>query len=147
MTSPSTTGTKVRDIVSGGRVKRDRSSEMSKSGSSRPRAAAVSSTCSSVSERQPASVGAMPAISAPRSAMARASATVAAVVPPDSQMRPWTSPAARGHARSAMTEAPPALWPVTVTRPGSPPKAAMLSRTHSRAVTWSRVPRLKGAPS
>ncbi|MCY1237813.1 hypothetical protein D9M72_505240 [compost metagenome] len=36
----------------------------------------------------------------------------------------------------------PADWPNTVTLAGSPPKAAMLSRTHSRAATWSRRPML-----
>ena len=36
----------------------------------------------------------------------------------------------------------PADSPKTVTLAGSPPKAAMLSRTHSRAATWSSRPRL-----
>ena len=57
------------------------------------------------------------------------------------------SPAARGIASSAATDPPPADSPKTVTRSGSPPKAAMLSRTHSRAATWSSRPRLAGAPS
>ena len=39
------------------------------------------------------------------------------------------SPAARGMASSAATDPPPADWPKTVTRSGSPPKARMLSRT------------------
>ena len=51
------------------------------------------------------------------------------------------SPAARGIASSAATDPPPADWPKTVTRSGSPPNAAMLSRTHSRAATWSSRPR------
>ena len=42
---------------------------------------------------------------------------------------------------------PPADSPKTVTRSGSPPNAAMLSRTHSSAATWSSRPRLAGAPS
>ena len=57
------------------------------------------------------------------------------------------SPAARGIASSAATDPPPADWPKTVTRSGSPPKARMLSRTHSSAATWSSRPRLAGAPS
>ena len=42
------------------------------------------------------------------------------------------SPAARGMASSAATDPPPADSPNTVTRSGSPPNAAMLSRTHSQ---------------
>ena len=42
------------------------------------------------------------------------------------------SPAARGMASSAATDPPPADSPKTVTRSGSPPKARMLSRTHSQ---------------
>ena len=42
------------------------------------------------------------------------------------------SPAARGMASSAATDPPPADWPKTVTRSGSPPKARMLSRTHCK---------------
>ena len=45
------------------------------------------------------------------------------------------SPAAAGIASSAATQPAPAGSPKTVTRPGSPPKAAMLSRTHARAAT------------
>ncbi len=41
-------------------------------------------------------------------------------------------------------EIAPADSPATVTRSGSPPNAAMLSRTHSRAASWSSRPRLAG---
>ena len=37
---------------------------------------------------------------------------------------------------------PPADSPKIVTSSGSPPNAAMLSRTHSSAATWSRMPAL-----
>lgn len=39
----------------------------------------------------------------------------------------------------------PADSPHTVTRSGSPPNAAMLSRTQVRAAIWSSSPRLAGA--
>ena len=54
-------------------------------------------------------------------------------------------PVARGIASSAPMLIAPADSPATVTMSGSPPKAAMLSRTHSRAATWSRRPRFGGA--
>ena len=44
------------------------------------------------------------------------------------------------------TAPPPADWPASVTRSGSPPNAAMFSRTHSSAATQSRTPRFAGAP-
>lgn len=56
-------------------------------------------------------------------------------------------PAALGMASSAATDPAPADSPKTVTWSGSPPNAVMLSRTHSRAATWSSSPRLAGAPS
>ncbi len=56
-------------------------------------------------------------------------------------------PAARGTASREATEPAPADSPKTVTCPGSPPNAVMLSRTHSSAATWSSRPRLAGAPS
>ncbi len=43
---------------------------------------------------------------------------------------------------SVVTALAPADSPMTVTLPGSPPNARMLSRTHSSAATWSRRPRL-----
>ena len=51
------------------------------------------------------------------------------------------SPRAAGLAISALTDAPPADSPKTVTLSGSPPKPAMLSRTHSSALTWSSSPK------
>ena len=50
-------------------------------------------------------------------------------------------PSARGTARSVPTLIAPADSPKIVTLSGSPPKAAMLSRTHSSAAIWSRRPR------
>ncbi len=57
------------------------------------------------------------------------------------------SPCARGMLSSELTLMPPADSPATVTRAGSPPKAATLSRTHSSAATWSSSPRSSGPPS
>ena len=47
---------------------------------------------------------------------------------------------ADGIAVSVHTFAPPPDWPMMVTFPGSPPKLAMLSRTHARAASWSSRP-------
>ena len=58
-----------------------------------------------------------------------------------SAMARWNRPRAAGVAISVVTEIAPADSPKIVTCPGSPPKAAMLSRTHSRAAIWSRSPR------
>ena len=52
----------------------------------------------------------------------------------------WNSPLARGMASRLAVLAPPPDCPKTVTFPGSPPKAAMLSRTHSSARTMSTIP-------
>src|SRR5207249_2674118 len=52
----------------------------------------------------------------------------------------WNSPFAAGKAISTLTLAPPPLSPKIVTLPGSPPKRAILSRTHSSAATMSRMP-------
>jgi len=60
-------------------------------------------------------------------------------------MAAWKRPRARGESSSAHTEPPPADCPPMVTFAGSPPKAAMLSRTHSSAAIWSSSPRLWGA--
>jgi hypothetical protein len=43
------------------------------------------------------------------------------------------NPSAAGDSSSDNTESPPADCPNSVTRPGSPPNAAMLSRTHRSA--------------
>ena len=55
--------------------------------------------------------------------------------PPDCTMAWWNRPCAAGNASRVPTLIPPADSPKIVTRPGSPPNAAMLSRTHSRAST------------
>jgi len=47
----------------------------------------------------------------------------------------WNSPLASGIASRTHTLAPPPDSPMMVTLPGSPPKASMLSRTHSSAAT------------
>jgi len=56
-------------------------------------------------------------------------------------IRGWAS----GDASRDMTAEPPADWPAMVTVVGSPPNAAMLSRTHSRPRIMSRRPRFVGA--
>ena len=55
-------------------------------------------------------------------------------------MAPWNSPSACGTSMTDMTAPPPADSPKIVTRPGSPPNVAMLSRTHSSAATMSSRP-------
>jgi hypothetical protein len=52
----------------------------------------------------------------------------------------WKRPRACGIARSVDTFPPPPDSPKIVTLPGSPPKRATLSRTHSSAATMSSVP-------
>jgi hypothetical protein len=61
---------------------------------------------------------------------------------PLSMMARWNRPAALGMANSAETFPPPPDSPNIVTEPGSPPKLAMLSLTHSRTATQSSIPRL-----
>jgi hypothetical protein len=55
------------------------------------------------------------------------------------------SPRPRGSVSKVITAPPPADWPAIVTRAGSPPKAAMFSRTHSSASSQSRMPRMAAA--
>src|SRR5271170_2503020 len=52
------------------------------------------------------------------------------------------SPFAAGIASKALTLPPPPDWPKIVTLPGSPPKLATLSRTHSSVATRSSTPAL-----
>ena len=56
----------------------------------------------------------------------------------------WNSPLAAGIASRALTFPPPPDWPKMVTLPGSPPKRAACSRTHSSAATRSRTPDVSG---
>ena len=57
-------------------------------------------------------------------------------------MARWKSPLADGIAISVLTFPAPPDWPKIVTLFGSPPNAAMLSRTHSSAATMSSMPTL-----
>ena len=59
---------------------------------------------------------------------------------PLSPIAPAIRPLESGDAISALTEIDPADSPATVTRSGSPPKAAMFFCTHRRAATWSSNP-------
>ena len=52
----------------------------------------------------------------------------------------WKSPFADGIAINVVTLPPPPDWPKIVTLPESPPKPAMLSRTHSSDATRSSTP-------
>ncbi len=54
----------------------------------------------------------------------------------------WNRPAALGIAMTVDTLPPPPDWPKIVTLPGSPPNAAMLSRTQRSAATRSSMPGL-----
>ena len=54
----------------------------------------------------------------------------------------WNRPFADGIASSVLTLPPPPDWPKIVTLPGSPPKRAMLSRTHCSDATMSSMPTL-----
>ena len=58
----------------------------------------------------------------------------------------WNRPLADGMAISVETFAPPPDWPKMVTLVGSPPKAAMLSRTHSSAGHQVELPTLPERP-
>ena len=107
--------------------------------------ATVSSSGSTV--RRSAAVASSPSSAAQAPAMSRASSGVKNVPGTLCAIARPNSPAARGIASSAATDPPPADSPNTVTRPGSPPNARMLSRTHSSAATWSSSPRFAGAPS
>jgi len=59
---------------------------------------------------------------------------------PDSTMAWPNRPRAEGIAIRLSTEPPPADSPNTVTRAGSPPKAAMLRWTQRNAAIWSICP-------
>ncbi len=61
-------------------------------------------------------------------------------MPPLCAMARWNRPRAKGAASSALTDMAPADWPATVTRRGSPPKAAILRRTQRSAAIWSSRP-------
>src|SRR5450756_2184170 len=100
---------------------------------------------SSVRVDHPARVGSTPARTAISRPMRSASASVRVRPPPEWEMARANSGWARGDARSDMTAEPPADCPAIVTCDGSPPNAAMLSRTHSRPRIMSRSPRFVGA--
>ena len=88
------------------------------------------------------------AVSAPTSASSlSASAAASSALPdvtpgPDWMIAFWNRPSAAGIASRWLTFEPPPLSPMIVTFAGSPPKPAILSRTHSRLATRSRFPAL-----
>ena len=57
------------------------------------------------------------------------------IIAPLSPIAPAISPFASGEAMIALTDTDPADSPAIVTLDGSPPKEAMLSRTHRSAAT------------
>lgn len=61
---------------------------------------------------------------------------------PDIVWAPWNSPELYGESTWNETEAPPALVPINVTRPLSPPKERMCSWIQRRARDWSLRPAL-----
>ena len=69
-----------------------------------------------------------------------ASSTVWTCTPPLCTMARRKRPVAAGEPSNVATLKPPADSPKTVTLSGSPPKAAMFSRTQPNAATWSRCP-------
>ena len=75
----------------------------------------------------------------PRPAPARRTCPARSARPPGGRARPPSI------ASSAATDPPPADSPNTVTRSGSPPKARMLSRTHSRRRPGRAAPGWPGA--
>ena len=78
--------------------------------------------------------------------MARARSAGTSAIAGESAIAPRKSPCAAGSASSVSTAPAPADCPAIVTRAGSPPNAAMLSRTHSKAAIQSSTPRFCGAP-
>ena len=99
----------------------------------------AASTLSALSARSRAAVAASapvtPSAIATRTPVACAESERASpLVPvPLSRIARWKSPLASGEPISAPTLMPPADSPKIVTRDGSPPKRAMLSRTHCSA--------------
>ena len=116
-----------------------------------PPSAAVAFSCSSSrrssgTDANPARVGATPARLASRAEKVRARSADTSASAPDSAHTAWNRCWAAGIPSSVSTAPPPADCPAIVTRDGSPPNAAMFSRTHSSAASQSRTPRLEGAP-
>jgi hypothetical protein len=109
----------------------------------------VSSVVSGSPRRQAAAVAAsgQPACAANASPADWASAGVREAQLPLSMIPPLNRPRASGDVISAQIGQPPADSPAIVTRPGSPPNAAMLRRTHRSAASWSSRPKLPVAVS
>jgi hypothetical protein len=108
---------------------------------------ANSSRCSALIVDKPAVVGATPAAAATRRPTSSASSSEMSAVAADSAQTRWKRCCAAGIVSSRSTASPPADWPAIVTRPGSPPNAAMFCWAHSRASSQSSTPRLSGASS
>ncbi len=105
----------------------------------------ASSSWSSVTAPKPD--GPIPRACATRAVISAAASGRTSVSALDCAIAPWKSPAASGDDNRVSTLPPPADWPAIVTRSGSPPNAAMFSRTQRSAAIWSSTPRLPGAPA
>jgi hypothetical protein len=105
---------------------------------------ATTASCASISssgvrDARPARVAWTPARFARASVMARAwsAGQAEAGAIPLAMTACRNRPSAAAETSREATAIPPADWPITVTRPGSPPNAATLSRTHSSAAMQS----------
>jgi hypothetical protein len=123
-----------------------------RSGSGSSVKASETSRCVVTSVRRSISASAVGETSPPTrrasSAVTRAasSGSAAACAAPLCVIALANRPLAAGRASRVVTLIAPADSPKTVTRSGSPPKAAMFSRTQRRAASWSRIPRFAGTP-
>ena len=127
--SSSTTGANVIDRYATGP---HRSTD---SGKRAVTASPAAASTSGATEDSSAAVGRRPSSDAHTEAMPAASSGVKNVPGTLCATALQNRPVALGIASSAATEPAPVDWPKTVTRPGLPPKAWTLSRTHSRAAT------------
>ena len=142
--SPSTTGpSRSRPAVA--RMTAIRSSALGSGAdcSIPPPWAAISSF--SATPAKPARSGLTPSRSASCSVVRCATASGTSLGTPEMDAAAENRPRARGSVRSVITAPPPADCPAMVTRPGSPPKRPMVSRTQWSASSQSRTPRLAGA--
>jgi hypothetical protein len=108
-------------------------------GSSPPPCAVIRSVSETLAN--PARSGVTPSRAASSAVASLALSSGMSVGTPEIDTAAEKRPRALGNASSVITAPPPADWPAMVTRAGSPPNAAMLSRTHSRAGSQSRMPR------
>ena len=107
---------------------------------------AATSSTAGIRSSDSRSHDAIPKTAAMRSADRSASATECTCTPPLCTIARRKSPLAPGVPSSEATLNAPADSPKIVTLAGSPPKAAMLSRTHISAACWSWMPQIAHEP-